>query len=194
MKLKKLLFATFIITLPMSFGALAYSYFSPNKANSANQSKLSDYDLLSSSNIKAFKLVEISNPNAGVKFKNILDNANSKNKLIIINFWASWCSPCRKEVPVLNKFYKDNINKVEIIGIAADNLDNIKKFTKDVKVDYYLSIANIEAVELSKKLGNNIGGLPYTIVFRNNKIIDKHLGEIERKHLDNWLNIPNASK
>ncbi len=181
----------FALSLSLSGGLLVYKYNYSIKPHEKEikemlntKNDINEYDFLSSSKMSLFKLQDIK---LSADIKDIL--LSSENKIIIINFWASWCSPCVKEIPLLNEFYKNNKDKVEIIGIAVDNLDNIKQFNTKIPLNYYISSANLDGIELSKKLGNNIGVLPYTLVIKNKKIMDKHIGELEQKHLQSWLHI-----
>ena len=182
------IFIIFALVLSLICGVLVYKYYALNKVQTQEilSRNIDEYNVLLESRILLFKLQNLNQTNNTDNIKDIL--LKNQNKTIIINFWASWCSPCVKEIPLLNKFYQNNHEKVEIIGIAADSLGNIKKFNEKIAIDYYVSIANLDAIELSKKLGNNIGALPYTLVIKNKKIIDRHIGELEQKHLDKWIN------
>jgi len=109
------------------------------------------------------------------------------NKKTIINFWAPWCSPCIKEIPMLNKFYAANKDRIQFIGIGIDNQKNIDNFQQKINIDYPISIAGLEGIELAKNLGNNIGALPYTVVLdANGKIISKYTGELTVEQLQEW--------
>ena len=112
-----------------------------------------------------------------------------KGKTVVAYFWATWCKPCIKEVPLLvglqNK-YKDK--NVQFIGIAIDNADKVEKFTKDNAIPYPILIGGDDAMALAKKMGDLVGGLPYMVVIdKNGKLVEKILGEIPEGKLEQVL-------
>jgi len=86
-----------------------------------------------------------------------------KEKFLVLNFWATWCEPCREEIPELNQFAKDN-KDITLIGIAVDDMEAIKKFQKDTPIEYLSLVSNMDGVRLSQSLGNIKGVLPFTVV------------------------------
>lgn len=112
-----------------------------------------------------------------------------KGKTVVAYFWATWCKPCVKEVPLLiglqNK-YKDK--NVQFIGIAIDNADKVEKFAKDHAIPYPILIGGDDAMALAKKMGDLVGGLPFMVVIdKNGKLVDKILGEIPEGKLEKIL-------
>ena len=102
-----------------------------------------------------------------------------KDKILVINFWATWCAPCREEIPELNTFYKNN--NVQLIGIAIDEVNDVIKFQDDIPINYPSYIANdIDGVELTKNLGNDRGVLPFTVIINPEGLIKKAFyGKVE---------------
>ncbi|MDG2253073.1 MAG: TlpA disulfide reductase family protein [Methylophilaceae bacterium] len=86
-----------------------------------------------------------------------------KGKWLVLNFWATWCEPCREEIPELNQFAKDNTD-ITLIGIAVDDMEATKNFQKDTPIKYLSLISNMDGVRLSQSLGNIKGVLPFTVV------------------------------
>ncbi len=123
-----------------------------------------------------------------LSIKEFFDKAQKENKFVIINFWAPWCGSCVQEIPLLNTFNQQNNSKIEMIGVSVDKPENIIAFLKQTPINYHLIDLGYEGIDLSQKLGNSMGGLPYTIVVKNNKIIHKHMGELKMKDLQNFLN------
>lgn len=104
--------------------------------------------------------------------KEIITLDKYKNKWLIVNFWATWCAPCREEIPELNKFYTQN--NIELIGLAIDEIEDVIEFQKKIPIDYpsYI-VKEIEGVSLSKQLGNDRGILPFTLIIQPNGVIKK---------------------
>lgn len=85
-------------------------------------------------------------------------------KIILINFWASWCPPCVREIPAFESVYQSYRDRdVVVVGVAMDDVDNIERFLNDVSVSYPQLHGQLEVSDLMKTLGNKIGALPYTI-------------------------------
>lgn len=88
-----------------------------------------------------------------------------KGKILVVNFWATWCPPCVEEMPELTALQTElRDQNVQIIGIGIDSADNIQQFSAKYNISYPLYIAGMGSVELSRRLGNQAGGLPYTLL------------------------------
>lgn len=88
-----------------------------------------------------------------------------KGTILVVNFWATWCPPCIEEMPELAALQTEFSGKnVQIIGIGIDSSDNIRQFASKHKITYPLYIAGMGSIELSRQLGNQTGGLPYTLL------------------------------
>lgn len=112
-----------------------------------------------------------------------------KGKPMVVYFWATWCKPCVKEVPELIKLYDEYRGKnVVVLGIAVDNADKVAEFMKQYKVNYPVLVGGNEAIDLSKKLGNKVGGLPFTlIVDQKGNVVKTYLGEVTKSNLEEIL-------
>lgn len=101
-------------------------------------------------------------------------------QIILLNFWATWCPPCMKEIPdfiELQKKYGDQ--GLQIIGIAIDDEELVKDFAREIQMNYPVMASEMEGVELSQRYGNEIGALPYTaIINRKGEITRKITGEL----------------
>jgi thiol-disulfide isomerase/thioredoxin len=109
-----------------------------------------------------------------------------ENKIIVLNFWATWCEPCREEMPELSNFYTENKSKnVVVVGIAIDEAKAVRSYLAKTKVIYPILVDEDKGVILSKNLGNNEGILPYTVIINSNGIIEKTiLGRVHKDQLD----------
>ena len=88
-----------------------------------------------------------------------------RGKVLVVNFWATWCVPCREEIPALMKVQRQYApNGVKIVGIALDNVVKVREYAEEMRVDYVLLIGAAETLGLAKDLGNRAGVLPFTVV------------------------------
>ena len=113
--------------------------------------------------------------------------AGWKGQPIVVNFWATWCAPCVKEMPALDALQK-KYPHVRFVGFGVDSAANMQKFVEKVQVSYPLWVIGAGAIDTLRKLGNPSGGLPFTIVFNADGSINrKILGEVQPDDLDRTL-------
>jgi thiol-disulfide isomerase/thioredoxin len=108
-----------------------------------------------------------------------------QHRLLIINFWATWCAPCKEEMPLLTKMQEKFRTKgLQIVGIAVDSRQNVAKFSQNSPTGYPLLPDEVRAIEFSRRLGNRLGLLPFTVVVRpGGEVIFSHLGIITESQL-----------
>ena len=102
-----------------------------------------------------------------------------KGKIAVVYFWATWCEPCQKEAPQLKALHDKYRDKnVEVLGIAMDNADKVKEFVAKHQLTFPIVYGGREAIELSKNLGNSLGGIPFLVVIgKDVKIVERITGE-----------------
>jgi thiol-disulfide isomerase/thioredoxin len=112
-----------------------------------------------------------------------------KGKVVVVNFWATWCAPCREEIPALVRTQnKLGPKGLQIVGIALDDLARVKPFSVEMGVNYPLLIAGIDGLELVRLAGNDVGALPYTVfIDRFGRIVKTELGGVNEAKLENLL-------
>lgn len=101
-----------------------------------------------------------------------------KGKLLVVNFWATWCMPCREEMPGFSRLHSQYAAKgVQFVGIAFDSADKVKEFSDQTPVSYPLLIATASLMPLTAALGDTAGGLPFTVVIgRDGALLQTRLG------------------
>ena len=111
--------------------------------------------------------------------------AEWKGRVLLCNFWATWCAPCREELPLLNEIYLENASNVfQVVGIAIDTAPNIREYLKVVQVDFPVLVGEASAIALMRALGNSPGGLPFTAVLdRAGRVHRRKLGAYTRPEL-----------
>ena len=112
-----------------------------------------------------------------------------QGKTLVINFWATWCPPCREEMPAFSRLQtKHAANGVQFVGIALDTPENVSLFQKQYAASYPLLMAESEGIELSQQLGNYRLALPYTVVIgADKKSRLTQLGRVSERELDKLL-------
>jgi len=111
--------------------------------------------------------------------------ATLKGKPVVINFWATWCGPCKEEMPDFQKLAASELGKsVKIVGIGIDNAANMQAFSKTLGISYTLLEGGPGGLDLIKALGNEVGGLPFTLVIDpSGKTVLTRLGRISYEEL-----------
>ena len=109
-----------------------------------------------------------------------------KGKVLVVNFWATWCEPCRKEMPEFVKAQAAFGGKgLQFVGIAIDQPDKIRQFSQELNLNYPSLVGGYGALELSKTLGNKIMALPFTVIIdRNGGVAYTQMGPLKADKLD----------
>jgi thiol-disulfide isomerase/thioredoxin len=118
-----------------------------------------------------------------------VDVAALRGKPLLLNFWATWCPPCVSELPLLDRFYREqNARGWQVLGLAVDNRDPVLEFLGKRPVTFSIGLAGLGGVELSRTLGNSAGVLPFTLIFNPaGKVVDRKLGVIKPEDLAAWV-------
>ena len=106
--------------------------------------------------------------------------------MLVVNFWATWCAPCREEIPAFIKVQEKLGPKgLQIVGIAVDQLDKVKPYAAEMQINYPILVGDLEAIDLARQAGNRFGGLPYTVIFdRQGTSIHSQLGGVTQEKLE----------
>ncbi len=111
--------------------------------------------------------------------------ASLKGRPLVVNFWATWCPPCVEEMPELSALQAELSGAgVQVIGIGVDSASNIRQFASTRDFAYPLLVAGAAGIELSRRLGNGAGGLPFTVVIdANGQVVARMLGRFDLNRL-----------
>lgn len=105
------------------------------------------------------------------------------NKVRVLNFWATWCPPCRKETPMFVELQEELGDKgLQFVGVAIDEKDKVLDFMDSYGVNYPMLIGTEDAIKVAELYGNRFGALPWTVVVdRSGKIVHAQGGEFTRQ-------------
>jgi thiol-disulfide isomerase/thioredoxin len=107
-------------------------------------------------------------------------------KPLLINFWATWCAPCLREIPMLKELQTARPD-LQVVGIAIDKPDLVTKFAGDIQFNYPILVGQNEAWAAAATLGVNIFALPFTIFTgADGTILGVHTGELHAEHLETF--------
>jgi thiol-disulfide isomerase/thioredoxin len=106
------------------------------------------------------------------------------NKILVVNFWATWCPPCIKEMPLFVEIQHDYGEiGLQIIGIAIDKHEAVQKFVQENYINYPI-LEGDDVINISKSFGNRLGALPFTaVVDRDGNVVVRHVGDLNLREV-----------
>ena len=109
-----------------------------------------------------------------------------RGKVVLCNFWATWCAPCREEIPMLVDLRDQySAEGFEVVGIAVDNEAKVREFAEKYQVSYPILVAEAGGLDLMRALGNTAGALPFTVTLdRRGSILSRKLGILRRSDIE----------
>lgn len=107
----------------------------------------------------------------------------------IVNFWATWCAPCRREIPLLKAFQEQHgADGFQVIGIAVEFPEPVIAYAEEAEFNYPILVGEEDAMAAAESSGVSFIGLPFTMVVdRDGKLVDVHMGEIHQEQLDGFV-------
>ena len=169
----KIIIKIFIYLLSLSIISCSSESNNKDPEATVTQKKITERNFLGE-----FELIDLNN---------VMTNSSKWNgQYKLINFWATWCAPCRREIPLLNNTQKEYQDmSLQIIGIAVDVLDDVIAYSEETSFEYPVLVGEEEAIAIAENANIEFIGLPFTmLVDDQNEIIKTHLGEIKEHHID----------
>ena len=113
--------------------------------------------------------------------------AGLRGRPLLLNFWATWCAPCIKEMPLLDQFHRER-KDWQVVGLAIDSLAPVREYLLRLPIGFPIGLAGGAGIELLRSFGNAHGNLPFSVVFApNGQVLDTKLGAIEPPDLARWV-------
>jgi len=107
---------------------------------------------------------------------------------LLLNFWATWCAPCIKEMPLLDRFHREQKERGwQVLGLAIDSAEPVREYLGKLPIGFPVVLGGLGGVELTRGLGNKDANLPFSVVFdRSGHVLDTKLGAVDAEKLDRW--------
>jgi thiol-disulfide isomerase/thioredoxin len=115
--------------------------------------------------------------------------AQFPGRILVVNFWATWCGPCREEMPAFSRVQSRWAGRnVQFVGIAQDDPSKVERFGRELAIDYPLWTGGEEVGELSRRLGNRLGVLPHTVILDpRGQVLEQRVGPYTEAMLEQRL-------
>jgi thiol-disulfide isomerase/thioredoxin len=109
----------------------------------------------------------------------------------IINFWATWCAPCRREIPLFKAFQDQHgADDFQVIGIAVEFPEPVIAYAEETQFNYPILVGEQDAMAVAESSGISFIGLPFTmIVAKDGTLVGAHMGEVHQQHLDDIVRV-----
>jgi thiol-disulfide isomerase/thioredoxin len=112
-----------------------------------------------------------------------------RGQVLVVNFWATWCAPCREEIPVFVRLQeRHGARGLQFVGVAFDQPDKVAEFAREFRINYPLLLGGTDIMELMREAGNRAGVLPYTLVIdRQGNVVSREPGGVKESKLESLV-------
>ena len=112
-----------------------------------------------------------------------------RGRVLVVNYWATWCAPCREEIPMFVRMQERyGARGLQFVGIAIDQPDKVAEFAQEFRVNYPLVLGGVDSIELLRQVGNRAGVLPYTLVIdRKGNLVSREPGGVKEARLEQLI-------
>ena len=112
-----------------------------------------------------------------------------RGQVLVVNFWVTWCAPCREEIPVFVRMQRSHgPGGLQFVGVALDQPAKVAEFAREFRINYPVVLGGIDTMELMREAGNRAGVLPYTLVIdRQGKVVSREVGGIKETKLESLI-------
>ena len=109
----------------------------------------------------------------------------------LLNFWATWCAPCRREIPLLKDFQEEHGDAgFQVLGIAVDFPEQVQEYAEEADFNYPVLVGEQDAMAVAESSGVEFIGMPFTMfVTRDGEYVGAYIGELHQSHLDDIVSI-----
>jgi thiol-disulfide isomerase/thioredoxin len=110
------------------------------------------------------------------------------HRVTVVNFWATWCAPCVREMPLIDRFHREYAPRGwQVLGLAVDRPGPVAEYLQRVKVGFPIGLAGLDGMDLLHALGNPQGGLPFTVVVSaGGQLVQRKMGETNFDEMAGW--------
>ena len=131
-------------------------------------------------------LMAVSMPDLQGKSRNL---SEWRGKVLVVNFWATWCPPCLKEIPEFVRMQEKSGPKgLQFVGIAADQPDKVRQFAAKHHINYPILLGEMDVIQIARLAGNEAGGLPFTVIIdREGQWVRSESGALDELRLSNMV-------
>ncbi len=126
-------------------------------------------------------------------FRDVQGRAQSlgqfQGKVLVVNFWATWCAPCREEMPAFTRLQSRWAQRgVQFVGLADDDSGKVERFGRELNINYPLWVGGEDVGELSRRMGNRLGVLPHSVILdTNGRVLEQRVGPYTEAALEERL-------
>ncbi len=115
--------------------------------------------------------------------------AEWRGRVVVLNFWATWCPPCREEIPLFISLQKRHgARGLQFLGVALDRPEEVRRYAAEIGMNYPTLLSGDNTLELMQRYGNRGGSLPYSVVIdRDGRVVARKLGAYRRVELESIL-------